>query len=101
MWLLFFKNSLRGFKKLEQTFIGNKGRLTEIWVALEYIKCSHCFYATNSIESLILTAKDEKQVVITKVILFQKCVQARNVKTDKLEWCNVSEKWKRTVSLRF
>lgn len=26
---------------------------------------------------------DEKQVVITKVILFQKCVQARNVKTDK------------------
>lgn len=32
---------------------------------------------------MTLTAKDEKQVVITEVILFQKCGQARNVKTHK------------------
>lgn len=44
-----------------------------------------CIYPINSIEALILKAKDEKQVVFTKLTLSpQKYVQGvRNCMTDK------------------
>lgn len=46
------------------------GRLIEIWIVSERVKCKQCIYPMHSKETLILKAKDKKHVVLKKNLFF-------------------------------